>query len=138
MADTTGFPALIETAVLRVPGMTFHDGFVPKVLPETGGFIDEYTVLWAGLGNSPGERTSDGRHSDDSVVYDFQTNVVAADPDTCRRAARLVGLELTNLQLGTGRVFPNPDGFALSVPILDTQTSPSRFYLPLQWRVITN
>ena len=138
MADTTGFPAAIEAAVLQVPDMHFHDGFVPKVLPETGGYVDPYTVLWAGLGDNPPERTSCGTHSRDTTVYDFQTTVVAASADACRRAARLVSAELDNLPLGTGKVHPNPDGFNQQAPILDTQTTPSRFMLPLQWRVITN
>lgn len=138
MADPTTFPAVIEAAVLQVPGMSFYDGFVPKVLPESGGYIDPYTVLWSGLGDNPREPTSCGTHNQDTVIWDFQTTVVGPSADVCRRAARLVQQRLVNLPLGTGRVVPNPDGFNQQSPILDTQASPSRFMLPLQWRAITN
>lgn len=138
MADPTPFPAAIEAAVLQVPGLGFYDGHVPAAVPETDGFIDPYVVLWAGLGENPAELPTCGTHSDDSLIWDFQTTVVAASADTCRRAAKDVKAQLTNLVLGTGKVRPNPDGFNQQAPILDTQTTPSRFMLPLQWRAITN
>ena len=138
MADVTTFPDIIRGAVQLVPDMGFYDGFVPKKLPMSGNYVDPYTVLWAGLGDNPFEPTACGTHSTDTLVWDFQTTVVAADADTCRRAARDVRARLMNLMVGTGKVRPNPDGYNQQAPILDTQEQPSRFMLPLQWRITTN
>jgi len=138
MADPTTFPALIEAAVLEEPGLGFYDGHVPEALPETEGYIDPYVVLWAGLGDNPFEPTACGQHSTDTLIWDFQTTVVAASAEACRSAAWAVRQHLVNLAVGTGTVRPNPDGYNQQAPLLDTQTSPSRFMLPLQWRITTN
>jgi hypothetical protein len=116
----------------------FHDGFVPEDLPETGGYIDPYVVLWGGIGDNPFEPTACGTHSTDTLVWDFQTTVVAASASACRQAAQAVKASLVNLVVGTGKVRPNPDGYNQQSPILDTQTIPARFMLPLQWRITTN
>lgn len=136
MADVTTFPDIIEAALPTDLG--FHDGYVPEVLPETDGYVDPYVVLWGGVGENPFEPTACGTHSTDTLVWDFQTTVVAASPGACRSAAKAVKASLVNLVVGTGKVHPNPDGFNQQSPILDTQTSPSRFMLPLQWRITTN
>jgi hypothetical protein len=139
VADETTFPDIIRGAVLASPNLDqFFDGYVPEKVAETEGYIDPYVVLWAGLGDNPFEPTACGTHNQDTVIWDFQTTVVAADPDTCRRAAKEVKARLMNLAVGTGRVKPNPDGFNQQAPILDTQTTPSRFMLPVQWRITTN
>lgn len=138
MADAINFPDVIRGAVMLVPGLSFYDGFVPEKVPETDGYVDPYVVLWAGTGDNPPELTSCGTQSTDTLIWDFQTTVVGADPDTCRRAAKDVTTRLMNLRVGTGKVRTNPDGFNQATPILDTQTSPARFMLPLQWRLITN
>lgn len=136
MADVTTFPALLEAAV---PGdLGFFDGYVPLKVPETDGFIDPYVVLWAGVGDNPFEPTACGTHNTDTLVWDFQTTVVGATAETCRQAASAVRAALVNLPIGTGHVKPNPDGYNQQSPILDTQSSPSRFMLPLQWRITTN
>lgn len=136
MADVLTFPALIQAAVPDDLG--FHDGHVPKTLPETDGYIDPYVVLWAGIGDNPFEPTACGTHSTDTLVWDFQTTVVGATADICRAAASAVRAALVNLPIGSGRVKPNPDGYNQQSPILDTQSSPARLYIPLQWRITTN
>lgn len=135
--DPTPFPDIIRGAV-QLAGTGFYDGYVPKVLPETDGYVDPYVVLWAGVGDNPFEPTACGRHNEDTLVWDFQTTVVAASPAACRSAAKAVKERLMNLAVGTGRVKPNPDGFNQQAPTLDTQTTPARFMLPLQWRITTN
>lgn len=137
MADISTFPDIIRGAVLAA-GTGFYDGYVPEALPETEGYVDPYVVLWAGVGDNPFEPTACGQHSDDTTVWDFQTTVVAASASACRAAAQAVRQRLLNLTVGTGTVKPNPDGFNQQAPLLDTQTSPSRFMLPLQWRITTN
>lgn len=136
MADPTTFPALIEAALPNDLG--FYDGHVPEKVPETDGYIDPYVVLFAGLGDNPLEPTACRTHSTDTVIWDFQTTVAAATADLCRQAGNAVKASLTNLPAGTGRVIPNPDGFNQQAPILDTQTTPARLMLPLQWRITTN
>jgi hypothetical protein len=139
VADVTTFPDILRGAVMLAPDISdFYDGYVPEKVAETDGYIDPYVVLWAGLGENPFEPTACGIHSTDTVVWDFQTTVVGADANICRRAAREVRNRLVNLVVGTGRVIPNPDGFHQQTPILDTQTTPARFMLPLQWRITTN
>lgn len=139
MADPTTFPDILRGAILSSPDLDqFFDGHVPEKVDETGGYIDPYVVLWAGLGDNPFEPTACGTHNEDTLIWDFQTTVVAASADVCRRAAKDVKARLMNLSIGTGRVKPNPDGFNQQSPLLDTQITPARFMLPLQWRITTN
>lgn len=138
MADIQALVAEVTAALGALPGLTVHDGYVPKTLPETAAYIDPYVVMWAGLGDNPPELTACGQQGTDTVIWDFQTTAVAADASICRDVANAVTAALTNLRAGTGRIRRNPDGFNQATPILDTQTSPARFMLPLQWRLITN
>jgi hypothetical protein len=138
VADVLTFPDVLRGAVSAVPEVTFYDGNVPEKVPQTGEYIDPYVVLWAGLGDNPFEPTACGTHNTDTTVWDFQLTVVGATADTCRRVASAVLGRVINLQVGTGRVKPNPDGFNQQVPLQDNTTSPSRFMLPLQLRLITN
>lgn len=137
MADPTTFPDIIRGAVASIPEVSFYDGYVPEKLPQTGEYIDPYVVLWATLPDNPAEITSCGTQSMDTKVWDFQLTVVGASPDTCRRVAQETLGKVVNLQVGTGNVRRNPDAFQ-QAPVLDTTTSPSRFMLPLQLRLITN
>lgn len=136
-ADLLTFPDIIRGAVLAA-GVGFYDGYVPESVPTTNGYIDPYAVLWAGLGDNPFEPTACGTHNTDTTVWDFQVTVVGPSAEVCRAAAQAVKARLVNLVLGTGRVRPNPDAFNQQAPLLDTQTAPSRFMLPLQWRITTN
>jgi hypothetical protein len=128
----------VREAIASVPGITEHDGYVPERVPETGGYIDPYVVLWAGTGDEPNELPADGLQDGDSIIWDFQTTAVGATPEICRAVDHAVTGKLLNLRVRTGRVRRNPDGFNQQTPILDTQTSPARFMLPRQWRLITN
>lgn len=134
--DTLTDPVL--DALRAVPGITVYDGFVPQSVPETDGYIDPYVVLWAGTGDEPDELPADGVQDGDSVIWDFQTTAVGATTAICRAVDTDVQAALRNLQVRTGRVRRNPDGFNQAAPILDTQTSPARLMLPRQWRLITN
>lgn len=138
MVDVTALVQTVTEALEALDDVGFHDGYVPKSLPETDGYIDPYVVLWAGLGDNPPELTACGSHGTDTLIWDFQTTAVGANATICRDVAADIKTALTNLTAGTGRVRPNPDGFNQQTPILDTQTSPARFMLPLQWRLITN
>ena len=138
MADIEQLTADVLAALEELPGLTVDDGYVPRALPETGGYVDPYVILWAGLGDNPPELTACGTQGTDTLIWDFQTTAVGADAGICRAVARDVDAKLTNLPAGTGKIRRNPDGFNQQSPILDTQTSPARFMLPLQWRLITN
>lgn len=76
----------------------------------------------------------------DVSVLDWapQANVAAATATQCRQAAQQIRAALTNTWLGGGWLQPDPDAFRITSPILDTQVTPARFYLPLQWRLTTN
>jgi len=138
MADIEQLVADVKTALEEIPDVTFKDGYAAEALPETGGYIDPYVILWAGLGDNPPELTACGTQGTDTLIWDFQTTAVGADAGICRSVAKAVAAKLTNLPAGTGKIRRNPDGFNQQTPILDTQTSPARFMLPLQWRLITN
>lgn len=138
MVDPAELTAPIRAALSAVPGTTEYDGYVPEKLPETDGFIDPYVVLWAGTGDETDEIPACGVQDGDSIVWDFQTTSVGATPAICRAVDHAVTGQLLNLRIRTGRVRRNPDGFNQQFPILDTQTSPARFMLPRQWRLITN
>lgn len=138
MADIEQCVADVVAALGSVPGITEYDGSVPVKVPETDGYIDPYVVLWAGTGDEPNEQPADGRQAGDSIIWDFQTTAVGATPGICRSVDKAVSAALVNLPVGTGRVRRNPDGFNQQAPILDTQTTPARFMLPRQWRLITN
>lgn len=138
MADPVELLDAVEADLKTIPGLSVFDGYVPTKVPEIGGFILPYVVLWAGVGDNPEEQTSDGVHNYDTLIWDFQTTIVGATPDICRRVTADVKTRLTNLRAGTGRVRPNPDGFQQQQPILDTSISPARFMLPIPWRLITN
>lgn len=137
-------PALITTVTTALktlsPGVTIYDGFVPDKVPTdpSGKYVLPYAVIWAGIGDNPGEQTSCGQHSTDTLIWDFQTTAVASNSDACRRVAVDAKDRLTNLRAGTGLIRPNPDGFQQQQPILDTSATPARFMLPTQWRLITN
>lgn len=138
MVDPGPLSAAVVEALEAIPGITVFDGYVPTALPETGGFPDPYVVLWAGVGGNPEEPLANGAYDADSLIWDFQTTVVGAGPAICRSVAVQVKSRLTNLRIRTGRVKPNPDGFHQQTPVIDTQTSPTRFMLALQWRLTTN
>ena len=138
MADPSALAAAVRTALEALPDVSVFDGHVPAKVPEIGGYVLPYVVLWAGIGDNPGEQTSCGTHSTDTLIWDFQTTAVASSADACRRAAQDVKITLTNLRAGTGRIRPNPDGFQQQQPIPDNSVTPARFMLPTQWRLITN
>lgn len=125
-------------ALHTVPGSTAWDGYVPSSLPETDGYIDPYVVLWGGAGDGPPDLTADGRQSTDTLIWDFQTTAVGATPAVCRALDLAVQLALVNLRVGTGTVRFSPQGFNQQPPTMDNQTTPARFFLPRQWRLITN
>lgn len=138
MADPSALAAAVRAALGALPGISVFDGQVPVKVPEVGGYILPYVVLWAGIGDNPGELTSCGQHSTDTLIWDFQTTAVGATADICRRVAQDVKNTLTNHRAGTGRIRPNPDGFQQQTPTPDNSVTPARFMLPQQWRLITN
>jgi hypothetical protein len=138
VVDPNSLTDPVLAALRALPGITVYDGYVPVKVPETGGYIDPYLVLWAGVDDEPDELPADGRQDGDSIIWDFQTTAVGAEPGICRDVAAAMIAALTNLPVRTGRVRRNPDGFNQQAPTLDTQTSPARFMLPRQWRLITN
>lgn len=139
MVDAQALSDVVLAALHTVPDTGgLYDGYVPVKVPETDGYPDPYIVLWAGTGDSPRDLTADGKDSTDTLVWDFQTTAVGATPAICRAVDKAIGQVLVNLPVGTGRVRRNPDGFNQQAPFLDTTSTPSRFMLPRQWRLITN
>lgn len=138
MADPLTTNAQVLALLRTVTDRVVHDGYVPEKLPQTGSYIDPYTVLWAGMGDNPDELTSDGYQGTSTLIYDFQTTAVGPTPATCRAVAQDDRRALLNQRAGTGVIRTNPDGYNQQTPILDTTATPARFMLPQQWRLITN
>lgn len=139
MADAQTLAEAVLAALRSIPDeLGVHDGYVPEKVPETDGYIDPYVVLWAGAGDNPGELPANGRQSTDTVIWDFQTTGVGATAGVCRQVDKAICAALVNLPVGTGLVRRNPDGFNQQNPYPDVTSTPTRFMLPRQWRLITN
>jgi hypothetical protein len=122
-------------------GARVYDGLIPTKVPTdaSGIYIRPYIAFHAGLGaDLPAERDLTGLV--DTTVLDWAplTTVVGPDARICRLASQQVTAALTNLRLGGGRLMPDPDAFRVTKPLSDSQVTPARAYLPLQWRLITN
>jgi len=138
MADPTSLTDEVCTLLATVTGCAVYDGNVPAKLPETGGYIDPYIVVWAGTGDGVDEVTADGRQVEDITVFDFQTTAVGPAPNIARAVGHAVDRALTNARVGAGTVRRNLNGFTADRTIPDTTVTPSRHILPAQWRLITN
>lgn len=138
MIDPSTIVVEITQLIEERTGLSVYDGNVPSKVPESGGYIDPYVILWAGSGGDVGEVTADGMQVDDITVFDFQTTAVGAEPSIARSVGHGVNRALTNARVQSGRVRPSPDGFSTDRTIPDTTVAPSRHILPAQWRLITN
>lgn len=139
MTDAAALRAELKALLEAATGFTWYPaGRVPSRLPETGGTIDPYGLLASGLGGLFDEVTACGDQAVGSVIFDFQTTVVAADPWIALDAAQPTRDALLNARVGNGTVRPNPQGFTVDAPIPDNSTVPSRHMYPEQWRLITN
>lgn len=134
MVDLASRRAAILALLRTLPGVTVYDGYVPKAVPEAGGYVLPYVVLWAGVDDEIPERDLSGRVDMDGSRWDFQTTAVGAAASICAAVASDVRRALANHPMGTYYVLPNPDGFNREVPRLDPSVTPSRFFLPQQWR----
>lgn len=115
------------------------DGYVPEKIPtDASGFILPYVVLFAGAGTDlPAERDLSALVDTEALDWRIQTTVAAADALICVQVAHYVRLALTNLPVGTAWLMPDDTAITQPVPLLDPSVSPSRFFLPLPWRLIT-
>lgn len=136
-------PAVVRTDVLAalqaIDGATWFDGYVPDTVPQdANGFVRPYGALYVGppVGDQ-GSTTVCGSVDVDGFTRRFQTTLVAANPAHLDTMADLVRTALTNLRIGPGRVTPDFEQQASVVPLIDTATSPARYFLPLQWAVTT-
>lgn len=131
--------ARIKTPVNALAGLSgrVYDGQVPKAIQtDASGYVLPYVVLYAGVpGDLPADRDATGLVDTGVLDWPFQTTCVGASALICMSLARDVQLALTNLRVGDGYV--KPDGFTTPVPLPDNQVTPARFFLPLQWRLIT-
>ena len=123
-----------------VPFVKVYDGDVPQddpplTIPNSGGVVKPYVVLYAGGGTA----TSDRACQTPSVLgWAPQVSVVAGYPVDCLQAVDRVRAELTGTRLtlddGTTGILREPEG---DRPILkDESVSPPRFLYPLQYRIV--
>lgn len=143
MVDPNTLADLLLAKLRTLPdiGARVYDGSVPAKVPTdpSGQYIRPYIAVFAGLGaDLPAERDLSGLV--DTTVLDWSPQVTVVGPDAriCRIAAQQVTAALTNLPIGGGWLMPDPDAFRVTTPITDSQVTPARAFLPLQWRLITN
>ena len=116
-----------------------YDGYAPDKIPTSGEFIKPYLLVMAGIGSDlEGERDLTQAVDQEVLDWNFQINAVGPTPSTARQAAQVVRRALTDHALGGGWIKPDGESFRNSTPVKDTQVSPARFFLPLQWRLTTN
>lgn len=139
MADPLALHALVLPVLQDLPGSTAYAGQVPDKLPQDAqGYVLPYVVLFAGLGGDvPAERDlSNLVDTDGALDWPFQTTCVGASSTICLAVARDVARALTNRPVGAG--FIKPSGYDTPLPLVDNQVTPARYFMPLQWRLLTN
>lgn len=141
MADPILLKDAILTALRSIPWVSgrVYDGGVTGVIPtDKSGYILPYVVLFAGIGDNPRETTAEGKTPTGALVFDFQTTCVGPGTSQTAGVAGDVRKALLNLTVAKGTVRKNPDGFDQPTPIRGEETTPVRYMLPMQWRLITN
>jgi len=120
------------------PGRVF-DGLVPDDVPtDAYGYVLPYVALYSGVGGDlPMERNLSGLADIDVTDWRAQTSVVGPSMSHARDAAYDVQQALTNLPIGRGWLKPDLDSFTVGEPLPDPSVTPTRFLLPLRWRLTT-
>lgn len=130
----------IEALLLTVlPADRVHVGHVPDKLPMDETFhVLPYAFLFSGLGaDLPLER--DLSRQADPLVRDITPQVNCVGP-TAHHALLLaddVYNALINQRVGNHWLKPDADAMRTQNPIPDEQVSPTRFIMPLSWRLTT-
>lgn len=121
-------------------GEHIYVGYVPgEVATDPTGKVLPYAVLFAGLGSDlPAER--DLSQLADTTVLDWAPQINAVGPTAGHALKVAVQLRkaLVGARVGNHWLKPNEDSFRVEKPILDTTVSPARFYLPMNFVLITN
>lgn len=140
--DETTLHGELMTLLRQLPGMTdqVFSGEVPQRLPQdANGNVKPYIVVFSGVaGDLPLERDLSTAVDTSTLRWRPQINAVGANADQALAVAVYIRKALTNTRLGNHWLKPDPDAFEVTRPIPDQQVSPVRFYLPLNFVVITN
>lgn len=117
-----------------------YDGLVPANVPTdtTGKWVKPYVCLYAGIpGDLPTQRDLTHQYDLDTSDWRPGVTVVGASAASCRDGATTVLRALANHPIGNGYLKPDAVLHAQLQPIPDTTVTPTRYYLPLQFRLIT-
>lgn len=139
LPDPQTLAVLIQSRLQALPdiGQRIYDGYVPKAVPEAGGFIRPYVVLFSGIGSDLPEERNLTKLADPTVLdLTVQTQCVAPTPGQCRQIGHQVRSALLNMRVGGGWLLPDT-GFTAPEPLADTTITPARFFLPIRWRLLT-
>ena len=138
MADPVVLQAVVAARLRALPGITLYEGQVPGKVPQDAqGYVLPYVALYSSLGRDrPEERDLSGLADPGRGDWPFQTTCVGASSTICLAVARDVAAALTNLPAGGG--FIKPTGYETPLPLADNQVTPARYFMPLQWRLLTN
>ena len=136
MTTAAQLHAAVWAALDALPTVTAYDGDVPTKPPaDASGRVYPYAVLWPSPGATPG----DGPLGCISPGVDWleQVTVAAGTPTWCLQAVDVVRAALVGLQLApdvSPLVDETPRSRLLS---RDDDTTPPRWYVPLQFGCVT-
>lgn len=131
----------IEALLLTVlPANRVHVGHVPSALPEDNtGNVLPYVVLFSGLGADIATERDLSRQADPDVRdLTPQVNCVGPKPGHALQLGDDVYAALVNQRVGNHWLKPDADAMRTDYPIPDDSVKPTRFFLPLSWRITTN
>lgn len=131
---------LTRLKALPYIGGAVHEGYVKGKVPEDANRnILPYLLVFGGLASDlPAERCLSHEADPDVLNWLPQINAVGPTPGVALKVAVQVRKALTGAPIGNHWLKPQADAFRVSRPILDNQVNPARFYLPLNFEVITN
>lgn len=115
---------------------TVYLGHVPdtvETIPNSGGLIRPYVVLWPNLPAPAGEEPVAGGPDLTGQHVRFTVTAVASDPVTMLRTLDDVRPNLTGCPVGDGIIRPDAEQQSSVRPLIDPDIRPARHYMPTDW-----
>jgi hypothetical protein len=131
----------IENLIRTVPsfGQRVYTGGVPGTVPDVGGHVLPYCVLWPSTGTPHGQEPVGGGPDRQGQVFRFMTTTAAADVWAVVGATDQLKATLTGAKLGrdTGLIRPVELQQRAAIVAKDPDSNPPRFGVALAWTLAT-